>query len=157
MKKTILSIDKFGPIYPQFKNKPKEAILHLKKVKNGECINALFREDVGYVDIPWGNHSNETNNGYGLKHIIAKHGKEIRDAGFTVEDFIPYAFKLGRVKQLKHSCKILIENDLYRVALLTKWDGQNKNLLLTAFILKRKKPKGKNSLASCRNTQNFIW
>ena len=143
MKNTRTKIGKFGPIYTQFKNKPQDAISHLKRVKNGECINALFREDIGYVDIPWGEHDKKTGNGYGLKHIIVKHGKEIQAAKFTVEEFIPYAFKLGNLKKLQHSYKILIENDLYRVAILTKWDGQNKNLLLTAFTLKRKKSKAK--------------
>lgn len=40
----------FGTIYTEFQNKPKEAIKHLKKVKEGECINAFYRKDIGYVE-----------------------------------------------------------------------------------------------------------
>lgn len=37
-------------IYKQFKGKPKEALLHLFSVKEGECPCAFYREDIGYVD-----------------------------------------------------------------------------------------------------------
>jgi len=42
-------ISEFGTVYTQFKCKPKEAMKHLMKVKEGECINALYRDDIGYV------------------------------------------------------------------------------------------------------------
>ena len=51
MKKNVQKIGQFGPIYTQFKNKPKDAIIFLKKRKNGECVKALYRQDIGYVDI----------------------------------------------------------------------------------------------------------
>ena len=51
---TTTEIGIFGPIYRQFEKKPKEAILFLKEQKNGECINALYRDDIGFVDIVWG-------------------------------------------------------------------------------------------------------
>lgn len=34
----------FGNIYTQFVNKPKEAIIHLMKVKNGECEKSKGNE-----------------------------------------------------------------------------------------------------------------
>jgi hypothetical protein len=80
------SVGAFGPIYTQFKNKPRMAIIHLKKVKKGECPEALYRSDIGYVDIVWGENDPVTNKGFGLKHIIEKHGKEIKELGFEVED-----------------------------------------------------------------------
>lgn len=44
----------FGPIYTQFKGKPKEAIKFLKEQKQGECIASLHRDDIGNIDIVWG-------------------------------------------------------------------------------------------------------
>ena len=67
---TEVEIGEFGPIYRQFERKPKEAILFLKKQKNGECVDALYRDDIGYVDIVWGVGGKS---GYGLCHIIEEH------------------------------------------------------------------------------------
>ena len=89
-------VGEFGTIYTQFKNRPKEAIKHLKKVKEGECIAALYREDIGYVDLVWGE-NDKKNKGYGLKHIIEKHGVQIKELGFEVEDFIPIIFQFGNL------------------------------------------------------------
>ena len=44
----------FGPIYTQFKGKPKEAIRFLRQQQKGECIAALHRDDIGDIDIVWG-------------------------------------------------------------------------------------------------------
>lgn len=68
----------FGTIYTQFKLKPKEAIKHLMKVKQGECTNALYREDIGFIDIVWGE-NDKNNKGFGLKHIIDKHEQKSKN------------------------------------------------------------------------------
>jgi mRNA-degrading endonuclease RelE of RelBE toxin-antitoxin system len=140
MTKRTFKVGEFGTIYPQFKNKPKEAILFLKKKKSGECIKALYREEIGYVDIVWGE-NDENNLGYGLKHIIEKHGNQIRKFGYEVEDFIPFAFQFGKIQPQKEKYKIRIANDSYMVVLLTEWKDKNKTLLLTSFTLKKKKSK----------------
>ena len=44
----------FGPIYTQFKGKPKEAIKFLRQQKQGECPASLHRDDIGDIDIVWG-------------------------------------------------------------------------------------------------------
>lgn len=71
-KKNLTSV--FGEQFLQFKNKPKEAIVFLRKVKRGECIAALHRDDIGDVDIVWGEVTDEKKHlGFGLAHIIDKH------------------------------------------------------------------------------------
>ena len=129
----------FGIIYKQFKDKPKEAIKHLKKVKQGECINALFRSDIGYIDIIWGENDDITNKGFGLKHIIAKHETEIKQMGFEVEDFIPIIVQFGNFNEKKSELdKKVYESKMFRF--IVAIDRQiSKNWLLTAFDL-RKKP-----------------
>lgn len=47
---TFVETGEFGPFYRQFEKKPKEAILFLKEQQHGECINALYRDDIGFVD-----------------------------------------------------------------------------------------------------------
>jgi len=137
--KSKLQYGDFGPIYDQFKDKPREAILWLKKVKKGECPQALYRKDIGYIDIVWGENDPVTNKGYGLKHIIEKHGKEIKELGYNVEDFVPIIFLYGNLN-LKKSIKnkIFIEGSMFRIVILTKWNGKKKRFVLTAFDLRKK-------------------
>jgi len=133
-------IGDFGFIYSQFKNEPKKAIKHLKKVKNGECINALYRSDIGYIDIVWGENDPKTNKGFGLKHIIEKHGKEIKELGFEVEDFIPIIIEFGNLKDSKTKEEYILESKMFRIVVEKKFKQRKKQWILTAFDL-RKKPK----------------
>ncbi len=134
----------FGLIYTRFKGKAREAIKHLKKVKTGECAQALYRADVGYIDIVWGENDNN-NKGYGLKHIIEKHGEEIKELGFNIEDFIPIVVQYGDFnKKDSKKTRRVYESKMFRFVIDTKYKGKNKNWLLTAFDL-RKKPGKKPS------------
>lgn len=133
---------KFGTIYPQFKNQGAKAIKHLLKTKEGECINALYRDDIGYIDIVWGENDPETNKGFGLKHIYEKHGDEIKQLGFNIENFIPIVVQFGTLKKAAEPTKILLESKMFRVVIRINWEGKKKVFLLTAFDL-RKKPKKK--------------
>jgi len=142
MKKNTPQIGELGPIYTQFQDKPKDAIKHLRKMKNGECTNALFREEIGYIDFVWGEHNDETNNGYGLKHIISKHENEIKELGFEVEDFIPIVLQCGDYSiSAQDSEKRVLEGKMFRAVIQTKWKGQQKTWLLSVFDLRKKSPK----------------
>ncbi|MDD2387796.1 MAG: hypothetical protein PHP52_13545 [Bacteroidales bacterium] len=136
----------FEPVYKQFKNKPKLAIKHLLKVKQGECLQALYRNDIGFVDIVWGEHDDKTGKGFGLKHIYRKHGDEIKQLGFSIEDFIPIVV-LG-ISETKE--EYLLESNMFRVVIERKYNGRQKQWLLTAFDL-RKKPLLKTKALKKRN------
>ena len=130
----------FGPIYNQFCGQPKLAIRHLLKVQDGECPRALFREDIGYIDIVWGKNDPKTNKGFGLKHIVEKHGENINELGFEVEDFIPIVVQYGNLSVKKSDeKKLILESETFRIVIQTRWDNREKIFLLTAFDL-RKKP-----------------
>lgn len=130
----------FGPIYSQFQGKPKMAIKHLMKVKKGECTKALYRKDIGYIDIVWGENDPKTNKGFGLKHIVEKHGESIKALGFNIEDFIPIVVQYGNLSVKKSdNKKIVLESQSFRIVVQTKWNDNTKIFLLTAFDL-RKKP-----------------
>jgi hypothetical protein len=131
----------FGPFYEGYENRPREAIRLLRRVKQGECPQALFRDDIGYVDIVWCENDPKTNKGFGLKHIIEKHGKDIKALGYEVENFIPIVFEYGEFNKKKlHKNKLFIEGKNYRIVILTKWNGKQKKLLLTAFDINKKRP-----------------
>lgn len=142
-KKSAVETGDFGPIYRQFKGRPVEAIKHLKKVKKGECIAALHRDEIGDIDIVWGQNDPNTNRGYGLKHIIEKHGKEIKDSGYKIEEFIPMAVEHGEFNDTRSkSNKRVFSGNNYRFVVVI--DNKNKRWLLTAFTVKKplKKNKG---------------
>lgn len=139
-KKSAVETGDFGPIYRQFKGRPVEAIKHLKKVKKGECIAALHRDDIGYIDIVWGKNNPKTNRGYGLKHIIEKHGKEIRDLGYKIEEFIPLVVEHGEFNVIRsESNKRVYENKNFRFVISIDVTRGDKRWLLTAFSLSAKK------------------
>lgn len=132
----------FGPIYTQFEGKPKEAIKHLKKTQKGECPKALHRDDIGFIDIVWGEVTDPVKHkGYGLSHIIDKHEAEIKELGFNVEDFIPIVVQFGEMEEkASDEKKIMLESRMFRVVIQKKWNGKSKTFLLSTFDL-RKKPR----------------
>ncbi len=130
----------FGIIYRQFKGEPRKAIKHLKKVKQGECPKALYRDDIGYIDVVWGEVTDKIKHtGYGLAHIIDKHGKEIKQLGFEVEDFIPIVIQYGNLKESESKEEFLLESNMFRVVIEKKAFGTTKKWLLTAFDLRKKR------------------
>ena len=132
----------FGIQYTQFYHEPKKAIKHLKKVKGGECIAALYREDIGDVDIVWGENDSK-NKGFGLKHIIEKHGDQIKELGFEVEDFIPIIFQYGNLSVSKTNEEYMLESKMFRVVIEKTYKGKKKCWVLTAFDLRKRNQKGK--------------
>lgn len=136
-----LETGEFGPIYRQFEKKPKQAIKHLRKMKAGECPKALYRDDIGYIDIVWGEVTDPVKHkGYGLAHIIDKHEDEIKELGFKLEDFIPIIVQFGSIKESDTKEEFLFESNYYRIVVEKKYKGKEKQWVLTAFDL-RKKPR----------------
>lgn len=136
----------FGPIYRQFEKKPKEAILFLTEQKNGECINALYRDDIGFVDIVWGTGGKH---GYGLCHIIDEHEEELKQLGFNIEEFIPLVFTFGIYSESQKENKIKLSGEKFMLIIKTKWNDINKRFVMTAFDLRpmsRKNPKRKERI-----------
>lgn len=130
----------FGTIYTQFKNKPREAIQFLLKKQEGECIAALYRKEIGYIDIVWGEVTNKVKHtGYGLAHIVDKHGDEIKRLGFKIEDFILIAFIFGKIKIGNQKTKISLDGEKYRLVISTTWNSKEKTYLLTAFNFTKRK------------------
>lgn len=129
----------FGTIYTQFENKPVQAIKFLMKKREGECINALYRNDIGYIDIVWGQVTDPVKHkGFGLAHIIDKHEADIKKMGFDVANFIATVVQYGmeNVKKSEDHKKVF-ESKFFRFVVAI---DNNKRWLLTAFNI-LKKPK----------------
>lgn len=129
--------DELGPKYMQFKGKPKEAIRHLIKVKKGQAIAAMHRPEIGDIDIVWGKGEGKPDD-YGLAHIIEKHGNEIAELGFKVEDFIPIVVQFGNLNAKMKDGKYQLESKMFRIVISNNWKGNKKNWVLTSFDLRKK-------------------
>lgn len=134
--------DLLNPIYPQFQNRPKDAMKHLMKVKNGQCTNAFYRQGLGFVDIIWGEVKDPIKHtGFGLSHIIDKHGKDIEARGFKVEDFIAIIIQFADFNKAKKDNEILFESKEFRIIVEETYNGRNKRWILSAFDLRKKAAK----------------
>ncbi len=123
-----------GPVYNQFVNKSVEAIRFLMKNKKGECVKAFYREDIGFIDLVWGRNDRVTNKGYGLKHIIEKHGREFEEAGVELPEFLSKIIEKGIINQEKSKgIKKFVEFEFFRGYVKLTWDEKEKRLLLTAY------------------------
>lgn len=132
----------FGTIYTQFENKPVQAIKFLMKKREGDCINALYRNDIGYIDIVWGQVTDPVKHkGFGLAHIIDKHEADIKKLGFDVANFIATVVQYGNLSLSKSKEEYLLESETFRVVIESKYKGNKKNWILTAFNLQQKKAK----------------
>lgn len=139
MKKKEIEIGKFGPIYRQFESKPVEAIKFLRKEKNGECVKVFYRDDIGYINLVWGEVTDGVKHkGYGLAHIINKHEKEINKLGYDIASFISLIINYGSYNLKKSDTnKKVYESETFRFVIAIE---KERNWLLTAFDL-IKKPK----------------
>ncbi|MDD3602636.1 MAG: hypothetical protein PHZ17_04915 [Sulfurovum sp.] len=119
-------IEKFGRNFTKFKGKPKEAIGHLIKVKNGQVRGAIHKEGVGDIDFIWGKVTDaKRHKGYGFAHIIDKHG---------VEEAMKLPKMIEKLKiKIKTNNGLILEDEEYRVSIRLDWIGKSKIWVLTAF------------------------
>ena len=115
---------KWGPEYTGMKDK--EAIKFLLEKKGG-WVHIL---NFGYVSLVYGeagNPQNEYKPGYGLAHIIGKHG-------MAAVDVIPKALKNGTITpSTKENNKFDIVYDNYKIVIKSEWAGNKINWLVTSF------------------------
>ena len=131
--------DYLNPTYTQFKDKPVEAIKYLRRVKKGQAVNVMYVEKLGeYIDFIWGENDPKTNRGFGLKHAIEKHEKDINKLGFKIEEVIPFVLKFGNMELSKvHKHKYQFTSKFFKVVIQTVFEGKKKYFLLTVFDIKK--------------------
>jgi hypothetical protein len=137
--KELIEKGEFGTKRYDFYHDGKAAIKYLIEVQEGECVAALYHPQIGDIDIVWG--ENDANNkGFGLKHIIEKHGVEIAELGYNIEDFISITLQFGELKPDKRPDRINLMGKMFKIVISKvaykngkKWD---KTYILTAFDLR---------------------
>lgn len=124
----------FGNIYDQFKGKVKAAFDFLMKYKSGDLLGVFHRDEVGDIDLVWGNENG------GLSHIITKHvgeGKDFETPKKAIEK-IEEVLKDGEVIP-NGQMRYVVSKDGYRVAIRKDFDGEKKNWVVTAIDYNRTK------------------
>ncbi|MGI5085846.1 LPD1 domain-containing protein [Treponema putidum] len=113
--------------YPEYKGKGQEAVDFIVKQKGGQVRGAFNRPDIGDIDVVWGKITDkEKHTGYGLSHIIDKHGIEAtKKIGEVVKD--------GQFLIDESNNRIFIENNGYHLGLRQQWDGKKKIWIVTNF------------------------
>nr|DAW67015.1 MAG TPA: crystallin beta/gamma motif-containing protein [Herelleviridae sp.] len=113
--------------YPEYKGKGQKAVDFIVKQKGGQVRGAFNRPEIGDIDVVWGKITNaQKHEGYGLAHIIDKHGIE---ATKKIGD----AIKNGDIIHPNNDNRIAIESNGYHIGLRQQWNGQKKNWIITAF------------------------
>ena len=122
----------FGNIYNQFKGKVKEAFNFLMRHKSGDLLGVFHRDDVGDIDLVWGNEK------MGLAHILGKHVGEGKD--FETPDdaiaMIENVINSGRIFQDNQN-RYTLMLDGVGVGIRKSFDGEKKNWIVTAVDFNR--------------------
>ena len=78
--------------------------------------------------------------GYGLAHIIDKHGADIKALGFSLEQFIPILVTFGEIAESKDPDKIILKGNNFKIIISKKAYKNdvimNKTFVLTSFSIK---------------------
>lgn len=116
----------FGPIYAQFKGRPADAIAQLVIAQDGEVPGAFHRDDLGDIDLVWGNAGPVKGKGYGLAKVDKWHPEMLTILPDVISKGTVEAYDPGDISRtITHG-----ENSA-TVKLL--WMREQKTWLLTAY------------------------
>ncbi|WP_257722282.1 PBECR2 nuclease fold domain-containing protein [Helicobacter himalayensis] len=126
----------FGTNYAEFYHKGAEALKHLLSTKEGQVQGAFYRKDLeelsgsGDISIVWGEITDKANHkGYGLAHIIDKHGSEFENIPQRLNEIITQ----GEIEKDRLG-RLTIKKDGFRVGLKANWKGKPTNKwIVTAY------------------------
>lgn len=123
----------FGNIYDQFRGKAKEALAFLKRNKQGDLLGVFHRDEIGDVDLVWGDEK------AGLSHINSKHvgtGKSFISLDSAVEH-IDNIIKTGAITFINGDKVVIKKGDeLVTLRKNVRENGKkiaDKNWILTAY------------------------
>ncbi|RDU51501.1 hypothetical protein CQA49_09515, partial [Helicobacter sp. MIT 00-7814] len=141
-------IAEFGTNYAEFYHKPIEAFKKLQETQGGQVVGAYERKDLGDIDLVWGEYNKETQKGFGLSKILAKHPE-------ITAEILEEIVKNGKLLD-ENSIKTIIyntDNKIYRLGLSKGWKGKGENeWILTAYEVE--KSQGSDFLPSSQVTKS---
>ncbi|MGL2612607.1 DUF3519 domain-containing protein, partial [Helicobacter pylori] len=105
---------------------PKEALEKLLQEKNGQVAGAAYREDLGGIDLVWGNKD------YGLEHILKRREEQAIGKGLNEADAKEYALNvvksipeiIEKGVKVEQNGRVAIEYQNIRVGLKDNWKGE---------------------------------
>jgi hypothetical protein len=113
--------------YPKYKGTGQKAVDFIAKNKGGQVRGAFNRSEIGDIDIVWGKITDkDKHKGYGLAHIVDKHGKNSLSA---IGDVI----NNGKLAQNSSNGRVSIEKDGFKVAIRRSYNGKEKTWVVTGF------------------------
>ncbi|RDU51267.1 hypothetical protein CQA49_09795, partial [Helicobacter sp. MIT 00-7814] len=143
----IEPIKEFGTNYAEFYHKPIEAFKKLQETQSGQVVGAYERKDLGDIDLVWGEYNKETQKGFGLSKILAKHPE-------ITPELLDEIVSNGKLVSENNINTIIYEADkTYRVGLSKGWDGKGNNeWIITAYEVE--KSQGSDFLPSSQVTKS---
>ncbi|WP_459177885.1 putative barnase/colicin E5 family endoribonuclease, partial [Helicobacter salomonis] len=133
----------FGEHFAEFELKGKEAVAKLLQERRGQVAGAFYREDLGHIDLVWGNVEGKGNKatGWGLSKILEKHIDDFREfEGATplekLGNGINEIVQRGHVLNNAGVYTIRLRNHKgnFRVGLSKGWNEQGDNhWIITAY------------------------
>lgn len=134
--------EEFGPVFTGFERKPQKAVTKLLKEKTGCCPGVFYHKDVGPIGLAYGKpgEGTELKNGYGLSHIIAKHGEEGISSLLKV---IQNGRAFGGKEAPAKLDRIYISDGIALATLQKNWKGDKGSgtWTVTSFVPKRRRTK----------------
>jgi len=119
-----------GPIFRDFQHDASGAVAKLMKEQSGDAIGALHHPAVGVIDLVWGKAGQpwqKGDDGYGLAHILAKHGDE-----FDVNKLQGLLDDMQKVPSAQPD-RVELQSAKYHAIVRLTWDGAAKRWLATAY------------------------
>ncbi len=118
----------FGKAFPEYNNKPTEAIEHLLKEQGGYVPAAMYREGIGDIAFIWGKGGRK---GYGLAHAIERRNSEGLD-GVAFVRSLPDLIRNGKVKA--HTAnEVILELSDREAVIVLNWEGEDMAWVLTTY------------------------
>ncbi|WRA66146.1 DUF3519 domain-containing protein [Helicobacter pylori] len=126
LQRATTPLKEFGTNYPEFALKPKEALEKLLQEKNGQVAGAAYREDLGGIDLVWGNKD------YGLEHILKRREEQAIAKGLNEAEAKEYALNVVKTipevidkgVKVEQNGRVAIEYQNIRVGLKDNWKGE---------------------------------
>ncbi|MGN6124835.1 MAG: hypothetical protein ACTHOJ_17965, partial [Sphingomonas oligoaromativorans] len=117
----------FGPVYPELADDWNGTLNRLAIEGRGEVPGALQHEEIGAIDVPWGQPDVNGAGGHGLAHILIDHPEMAQ----AIQD-LPAMLAEMRVKSRSPN-RAVLESDTHKAVVRLTYDDQAKRWLLTAY------------------------
>lgn len=134
----ITKIEEFGTNYVEYYHNPQGAIQKLLKEKNGQVVGAFYREELGDIDLVWGDSHK------GLKHIVERRTQNFEKQGLSkgqaeqkaldfAKNDLSEIIQNGEATFSKERNRAFLETPEQKAVIALDYRGDEKKWIVTAF------------------------